>query len=251
MRQGQPSGLYGLDILPAQRLLLQNALADWPRRSAPMLVVNCGSGDFLPFLWQAGFDIMATEEDKKLRELAAAKSVPGLDIRAAADTDLPFEDETFDWTIVHALSGNNERLEKSSREARRVSRRGFMFVFWNITSLPLLYWRLFHRTNWPMPSASWRRVWQVARKQSCGKVRTFAILPCPPGSRLPGKIKRWLNRQMSFLPLGAWCIVRVDFYPARPFTGLPLRVDSGFAKAEAGIEWAHERIAQKKQDNEQ
>ena len=248
MSHGHPALLYGLNVLPVQCLLLQQALADWPRRSAPMLMVNCRAGEFLPFLWQAGFDLVATETNGKLRERAARRPVPGLGIRAADDTDLPFENETFDWTIVQIMSGNREHLEKTSREALRVSRRGIMFLFWNNASLPLLYWRMLHHAQWPFPSAAWHRVWLTAKKLACGKTKSFAILSCPPGFCPTGKAFAWLNRQKSFLPFGAWAIVRIDFYPERPLTPMPLRVDSSFAEVEACTEWAHKCINNQNRD---
>lgn len=229
------------EILAAQHLLLRKALADWPRRAAPLLAVNCGSGEFLPFLWQAGFDLMATEADGRLRDAARKAQVPGIAIYASEDADLPFENESFDWVFVNLRSGEKERLEAASAEAFRVARRGIMLAFWNENSLPLLLWRFLHRQKWPEPAANWRKVWRAAKGEGGCKITGLAILPGPVGSWGLSSLFAWLNRQVSFLPLGAWAIVRVDFQGATPLTPMPLRIDSGMAELERNMEWAHKR----------
>lgn len=232
--------LKNSEIFSAQRALLQKALAGWPRRAAPLLAVNCGAGEFLPFLWQAGFDLMATEADRELREAARQRHVPDLAIYASEDADLPFENESFDWVIVHLRSGEKTRVEAASREAFRVARRGLMLAFWNENSLPLVLWRMIHRQKWPAPAANWHKVWFAAKSQG-GKISGLAILSGPVSTWRSPRLFTWLNRQVSFLPLGAWAIVRVDFQDARPVTPMPLRIESGMGKIERNMEWAHER----------
>lgn len=214
-----------------------------------MLVVNCGAGELLPFLWQAGFDLLATEADNELRKLARKMAVPDLAIQAADDMELPFENESFDWTIAHLRSGDKKRLEAVSNEACRVSRRGLMLTFWNENSPPIIWWKIWQKKKWPEAGASWHKVLQAVKKSGAGKARGCAILACPVSSWKKNGVFGWLNRQVSFLPIGAWAVVRVDFQGARPITPMPLRIDSSMAEVERNMEWAHKRDANAHQES--
>ena len=221
-----------------QMALLEGALASWPRRQAPLLEVNCGNGAFLEFLWHCGFDVRATEADASLRQCAQRRHVPDLEIRAAADDDLPFEDDEFDWVIVHLKTGEAGRIATCANEAARLARRGLMLTFWNSQSIPGICWRLAHASAWAENPASWWVVWRQMHRLNLGAVSTHSTLASPvcfwrrqwrPGS---GSARTML---------GAWCAVRLDIGPVAPLTPLPLRLSSSLGRAEPVMEYTSKR----------
>lgn len=213
----------GRQVFGAQQDLLRAVLAPWTRRGAGLLQINCGDGAFLPMLWDGGFDLAACEHDAALRARAAGRAPRGAEILAAADDHLPFDDGEFDWTAIYVDAASPDRLEASLREARRTARRGMAAMFWNAFSLAGLIWRL-SPGGAPVRPQSWRRIRRILRGECPGTITCRSILLGPPA------LWRGRSRTRTFpaprvpLPIGAWCILRCDFRPARPLTGLPLRL---------------------------
>lgn len=207
--------------MKCQLALLEKALAPWPRRQAPLLEVNCGNGAFLQFLWQCGFDVQGTEIDAALREKAQAARVPGLEIFAAADDDLPFDNDSFDWVILHLK--NPGSLAAGINEGVRLARRGFMLTFWNSSSLPALLWRLCNKKNWDASATPWRTAWSQMQSPGLGQLAalsTLALPACMWHAPWPGGVA------IGGFPLGAWCVIRLDMGASRPGTPQPLRLDA-------------------------
>lgn len=233
----------GVDFVLALRLdLLQRALAPWPRRAAPLLEVNCGDGCFLPLIWQIGFDIVGTEFDAALRAQAQAAPVPGIDIRAAKDDALPFDDDSFDWVILHLRSYSARAISASASEALRVARRGLMLTFWNSASLAALLWRIFHGDG-TWQGVSWWRVWHQLRGLAGGTQKSMATLFAPMRTWNGRSALAPLNKLAIWTPLGAWCVIRVDMDPLRPLTPLPLRLDEPLAPPLPIFEYAQKHLA--------
>lgn len=214
-----------------QLRLLEQALAPWPRRQAPLLAVNCGNGAMLPFFWHCGFDVQATEEDASLRLKALQLQLPGTEVYAARDDDLPFENDSFDWVVIHLKSGDQKGIESCHKEGARLARRGLMVTFWNSQSLAALCWRIAHGRTWAESAASWWVVWRHLRSLELGRVSTLSTLALPPFLW-----KLLSQKRAGTIPLGAWCAVRVDMAPAVPFTPLPLRLGVNFRAPETGLE---------------
>lgn len=238
-RPGYPRGVCPTArrfALTCQLALLQAALAPWPRRQAPLLEVNCGNGVFLPFLWQWGFDVQATEEDPVLRQRARASRAQGIDVRGASDADLPFASDSFDWVIIHLKGSAEETVRRCANEGARLARRGMLLAFWNSNSLPAWLWHLFHKTDWMPGSVSWRLVWRQAQALRAGRVTTLSTLAAPACAwrhRLPG-----VSARMN-APIGAWCLVRIDMGPAAPLTPLAMRLGVTMPnQAEPAMEYA-------------
>ncbi len=211
--------------------LLEHALAPWPRRQAPLLAVNCGNGAMLPFLWQCGFDVQATEEDAALRLKAQQRQLPGMEVYAARDTDLPFDNDSFDWVVIHLKSSDKKSIEKCHQEGARLARRGMMVTFWNSQALTAICWRIFHGRPWADNAISWWFVWRHMRSLGLGRVSTLTTLV------MPAAIWRLLPRkEYTATPLGAWCAVRLDMGPSVPSTPLPLRLGGRFASQNAVLE---------------
>lgn len=223
-----------------QLALLQRALAPWPRRQSPMLEVNCGNGAFLQFLWQSGFDVQGSEADPGLRLAAQKRQVPGLEVHAAHDIDMPFENDSFDWVIIHLKTACPKDIAICANEGARLARRGIMLTFWNNTSLPALSWRLLHTRPWAANAVSWWTVWRQMNKLGLGRLATLSTLPAPVclwrSGRLAGGI-------IQGAPLGAWCVIRLDMGPASPVTPLPLRLGVRLPRPEPLMEFAPKRTA--------
>lgn len=219
----------------SQLALMEKALAPWPRRQAPLLEVNCGNGAFLPFLWQCGFDPQGSEIDPSLRGKAQTAKVPGLRIFAAADEDLPFDNDSFDWVILHLRTA--ESLKTSIAEGCRLARRGFMLTFWNSSSLPAFCWRFCGKKPWADAAVPWAAAWRQMRSLAGGRLATLSAL------LLPGNFWHdpWPANGFGICghPLGAWCIIRLDMDNTRPVTPLPLRLDAPMpSQAEAVMEYS-------------
>lgn len=222
-----------------QIALLEKALASWPRRHAPLLEVNCGNGAFLEFLWGCGFDVRGVESDAELRLCAQKRAVPDLEIYSASDDDLPFDNDEFDWVIVHLKTGEREHVAACAVEAARLARRGIMITFWNTQSLPGLCWRLFHSGAWVESSVPWSSVWHQLNRLNLGVISTFSTLASPvclwrrawlPGSK---------DGMRTFF--GSWCAVRVDIKSLPTSTPLPLRLNIRLEPAEAAMEYGSEQ----------
>lgn len=231
-------------ILAMQKKLLQQALAPWPRRSAPLLEVNCGRGDFLPLLWQCGFDVVATEPDAALREAALACPCPVPEIRSAKDDDLPFEDDFFDWVIVH-LNGETANPCSTLEEALRVGRRGLMFTFWNRNSLPALLLRCFHKGSLPVAAFSWRQLWSYARGLRAGRLCGFTTLCAPVCTWREHSCLAGANRWLTSLPLGAWAVIRLDLTSPGSVTPLRMRLEKAMASPGPVMEYVNKNMANK------
>lgn len=210
----------------AQLKMLEQALAPWPRRHAPLLEVNCGNGAMLPFFWHCGFDVQATEEDATLRVKAQQQNVPGTEIYAASDDDLPFDNDSFDWVVIHLKSGDKNGIKSCHKEGARLARRGLMVTFWNTESLAALCWRIIHGRTWAENSAPWLLVWRHLRSLDMGRVSTVSTLILPPALWKLSPRKA----QVSKTPIGAWCAVRLDIGSTVPVTPLPLRLGTNFTQ---------------------
>lgn len=230
-------------IRAMQQELLQKALAPWPRRQAPLLEVNCGDGVFLPMLWRSGFDLVATETDALLRAKAMARKAPGLEIYAASADYLPFDDDNFDWAILHLRVSATDQVEAQIREILRVSKRGIMIAFWNRISLSAL------SGTSPAEMAGAKeqpvnpfKIWNVLRRMDAGRfhaLSTLCFLPSSWSAHCPiASVNGWL----SGWPAGAWCLMRLDMGHSYPVTPLSLLWKKAMRKPQPAMEYIQKLI---------
>lgn len=222
-----------------QKNALESALAAWPRRASTLLEVNCGNGAFLHFLWQCGFDVEACEKDYDLRQKAWRRNIPGLQIHAAQDSDLPFENDAFDWIIIHIKNGEESSLKACANEGARLARRGFLFTFWNSNSIAAFFWRIAHKKKWADYSAPWSNVWRTLHAMKIGRISTFSTLNLP----MCFWRHKWNPLGVTNWPIGAWCIIRIDIGPTPPLTALPLRIENPLTRSEPALEPFSNEIA--------
>lgn len=245
-REKHATGSNRQFVRAMQFSLLQKALAPWPRRSAPLLEINCGDGAFLRMLWRCGFDLVATEPDMRLRIQAQNRPVPDCDIRSARDDNLPFEEDSFDWAILHLRLRTKNSLDAAIREALRIARRGIMVTFWNQYSLAALLARMSSKKAASFPeTVSWRMVWSSLRSTRARSVTTLSTL-CGPQFTWSGRSSlAAINSWLSSFPVGAWCISRLDFGARYPATPLPLRFAKTLPQPQPALEYAHKNLASK------
>lgn len=243
--------INSLQVHRLQKQLMQKALAPWPRRDRPLLEINCGAGSFLYFYWQSGFEVVATEEDPELRIGVFDKKIPGIDLRGACDDDLPFDDDCFDWVILHIRHANNENMEKAFQEAVRVVKRGLMLTFWNKTSIAGLWTKLpVYKKVYPAESASLKDVLQMARSFSSYPVKIYSTLCLPDFTWQYGGWCQKVNGWFAEAPFGAWCIVRMVPNKTRLVTPMPLILNHEYQQAEGQLDYIQQREVKKHENSE-
>ncbi|MGE9985670.1 class I SAM-dependent methyltransferase [Desulfovibrio sp. SGI.169] len=237
----EPAGRFALSL---QMRLLQQSLAAWPRRGARLLEVNCGEGLFLPLLWECGFDVTGTEHAPDLRARAVINAAARAEVEAAADDCLPFEDNDFDWVVLHVAAADADALAASVGEALRVAARGLAVTFWNTASLPGICRRLSGRkTVWPAPGHSWWRVWRLIKAFRTGRLTSLSTLAGPMCTWNRQCVAAPCNTWLRGLPLGAWSVIRLDMAPLRPVTPLPLRLGRGrLRRPEPALEYTQKHL---------
>lgn len=238
-------------VLSAQFRLLERALAAWPRRDAALLDVNCGSGAFLPFLWTCGFEVDAVEANPAARAQAQTRC-PTANILAGSDDDLPLEDDTYDWVLLHLQEP--ARLTAALAEARRVARRGFAVTFWNLHSLAGLCARLSH-TTLPGPVTTWWKVHSALHRMdgppSARRTTSLNALAAPMNTWRKACPLARCNDWLTGFPVGAWAVFSCFLDTSGSVTPLALRLGARFGRGmnkrlstpEPALECGHEPLS--------
>ena len=223
MRSWQdPAGRFALHM---RKKLLQIGVADWQRRGRTLLEINCGAGIFLPTLWECGFDISATELCPALRQRATEKIASRAEIFAASDDHLPFENNAFDWVVLHLVMPTSDAVANALQEALRVAAAGLAVTFWNSVSLPYIAYRIGGRKkSWPTGTCNWWNVWYTLKKLSAGRMSGMSTLAAPRSTWSASCPLAFCNHGFHWLPFGSWAIIRLHLAPSRPLTPLGLRL---------------------------
>lgn len=229
-------------LLASRAAILQEALASWPRRGAPLLEVNCGEGEFLPLLWRCGFDVVATETEPELRKTAACRGLPGLELYAASDDSLPFDNDYFDWVIVHLYRKDSPDSDKNAiEEGLRVARRGLMVSFWNSASIAALF-ELRGRKPPFRSGYTWLHVYRRLYSLRAGSLASYAALYAP---RMAWRNKTALamTNYLAFLKIfGAWCLIRVDLNALNTATPIGLKIENKMRGNSPAFEYSHKNV---------
>ena len=206
--------------------LLGRLLADWPRRSRSLLVMNAGGGRMLESLWQAGFDVTGQENDQACLTMPRTNAGRRVDVFISAPDHMPYDDCSFDYAL--GIPGYWENPEATLVELRRVVCSGVALLFPNVYSLcgiGCLFGRrhpLFQHPDCALLSP--RTLWHLTRKVFGKRTTAWsAVLVGPALTWTPASRLAFLNRSPLPAPLGAIAGLRVDFGPLRTGTPLLLR----------------------------
>ncbi|MGH2830827.1 MAG: class I SAM-dependent methyltransferase [Actinomycetota bacterium] len=181
-----------------------------PVRYGDVLEIGCGTGFFIVNLWQAGLVERAYAQDispgmvEVCRRNAERAGLDGIEVKASDAESLPYDDDSFDLVVGHAVLHHLPDVPAALRECYRVLRPGGRLV---IAGEPT---RL-----------GFQLVFHVARRGTAGIVRAASMLApgirraehngdAPPEAALeahvdlhefhPHMVRRWL-RDAGFDPV--------------------------------------------------
>ncbi|MBO4300427.1 MAG: class I SAM-dependent methyltransferase [Desulfovibrio sp.] len=215
----------GICALRAQRILLRHIQPRRRRTGSSLLEINCGEGLFFRLLEQCGFDITATDQSPERRAVAATVS-RHVNVMAACDDHLPFEDDAFDHVLLHLIDNSRKAMDMAMEEAFRVAKASMQVTFWNALSLPCLIHRFRgHAPDWPDMPCSWWRVWRKLKSFHAGRLNCASAMACPEKLWHTRGATVLCNAVRHFAPLGAWSVILLDMAPPRTVTPLPLRLE--------------------------
>lgn len=221
----------GSFALMREKHLLQRILSPWPRRGHSLLEVECGTGIFLEFFWEGGFDVTGVDAQPNCVALAQNRLDGKAEIQTSTPEYLPFHDNEFDYVaLVHVL----EYVENPPlvlAEALRVAAKGVVISFsnpWSLAALgnacckKLSLKKNFGLWNSPHCFSAWY-YYKMLRSHSCSA--RFYLR-----STLAGPRWTWGGRFMAInlltlpLPFGALGGIRIDHCPQQAGTGMPLHL---------------------------
>jgi len=138
-----------------------------------VLDIGCGKGRFLKILKEQGAIVWGIDTSRKLLEIA--KKISGAKLSVASATNLPFNDETFDYLLcIEVLQHIPDTKEAIAEMARVVKKDGYIIIIdRNILALdtqrliPVMLLKKYHelRGNWMYPKEfPFREKWFVPRK---------------------------------------------------------------------------------------
>ncbi|MEG2171928.1 MAG: class I SAM-dependent methyltransferase [Desulfovibrionaceae bacterium] len=223
----------GSFTLMREKSLLQRALSPWPRRGHSLLDVQCGTGIFLDFFWEGGFDVSGIDSHQVFVSLAAERLNGKADVQVGVPDYLPFPDNEFDYvTLLHVL----ERAQSAPpilAEALRVAAKGVVIAFLNPWSVAAWGDRIACCLRRKTRAAPWAAHKHISPLEYYRMVRAC---PCKASislrSTLFGPQWTWsqrfsvVNTLTLPLPFGTLGIVRIDLAPLHVGTPLPLRLQN-------------------------
>lgn len=228
-------GQYAMERCKA---LLYGLLSGWPRRSRSILAFNAGSADFVEVLWDCGFDVTAQDSDPEFLDYARNRLGNRARFVLSSPDHLPFDDNSFDYTIAAAAVEFWENPEAALREIERLTCSGVILIFPNAWSLFGLECRVRKKNPLCASAASLlkspRSMLRLARKVFGKKRRAWvSVLPGPTVSWTPCRLWMPLNNARISLPVGAFAGLRIDFGPQ--FTGTPLPLRTHTVPSASGV----------------
>jgi len=214
----------GTFALAQEKRLLQHFMTPWTRRQQRLLEVGCGTGRFLQFFWESGFDVAGLDASPAMLELSRERMGCKADLHVGQAEHLPFEDKEFDvvalLTLLEFCNDPGQVLE----EALRVARKAILVTFLNKQSLYGMAKRLSPaRQSRGFPSKTrWFSWWEMRRLV----VHHADKRPMTAASVLLGPRRTWsaksswrrLNCRLWPPFLGAYSGVRCNLVGEAPLT---------------------------------
>ncbi len=225
--------------------LTERMLSHWPRRRHTVLHIHFEHWKTIELLWGSGFDVCVISPSE-----AFSQSVPqhvrhmlsGTLARPAALDHLPFENDSFDYVIMHLQPATRlyPPLHAMFAEMLRIATKGVLLQGWNPCSF-LGIQHTWHKKNMPPflqagPWFTWRDICHTLRAEARivydmqGHIRTKSTLIGPLGTWKPAKksisFSPIRNINAAILPgaIGGCMQVRFTFTEGIPLTGTALRV---------------------------
>jgi len=212
--------------LLAQETLVRRMISGWPRRGRKLLELFCGSGHFLEFFWQAGFDVTGQDREAKLLERARIRLKQTADFTLGHPEHLPYDDGMFDYVVC--LNGLEfcDRPPALLAEMSRLASVGILLGFpsawsWHGLGKALCPDRKspgFQRAFSPRQVRRWLR--EIDQESP---LRWAANLAGPACTWAKPGLLRQLNLISIPLPMGAFSLVRLNLAPGLAGTPLPLK----------------------------
>lgn len=223
----------GAYALVHEKSLLQRALSPWSRRGHSLLDIQCGTGIFLEFFWEGGFDVTGVDSQHQLVALAHERLNGKAEIQTSVPDYLPFPDNEFDYVaLIHVLE-HADKAPLILREALRVAAKGVVISFINPWSLAYCGNVLTQCLPWTKQRAPWTAHTRISPwgyyRMLNSVVRNVRI---SVRSALFGPQWAWTCRLPAFsahslpLPFGSLGVMRIDIKPLHAGTALPLRLES-------------------------
>lgn len=218
-------------MLMREKRLLQRILSCWPRRGHTLLEVECGTGLFLDFFWEGGFDVTGLDTQPTLVDLARSRLNGKAEIQLAPPDALPFPDNDFDYVaLIHVLE-NSDQAQAILDEALRVAAKGVVVAFINPWSLASMGHALSAWLPWKKSVSPWNCKQHLSAWNYCKMARrTLRPKAFSLRSTLLGPQWTWgkgfalLNTLTLPLPFGALAVLRIDHGPQHGGTGVALRL---------------------------
>ncbi len=116
---------FGKKVDLIEKNIVRHLLSHLPRGKA--LEIGSGTGHWTKFFKHLGFDIIGVDICDKMIEIAK-KKLPNIQFIKADATDLPFDDETFDYVFAITVFEFIENQDKAFQEAFRVLKTGGYFL---------------------------------------------------------------------------------------------------------------------------
>lgn len=214
-----------------EKRLLQRLLSCWPRRGHSLLEVECGTGLFLDFFWEGGFDVTGLDSQPAFVDLARSRMNGKAEVQIASPDALPFHDNEFDYVaLIHVLE-NSKQASNILAEAQRVAAKGVVIAFINPWSLGYMGHALSACLPWKKRVSPWNcqqhfSAWNYYKMaRSTVRPKAFSLRSTLLGPQWTwGKRFACLNALTLPLPFGSLAMVRIDHGPQHAGTGMPLRL---------------------------
>lgn len=234
--------LEGTFALEQSKKLIHKLIASgaeaWLERDSSLLDVACGSGAFLELFLDLGFDVTGLDASPDALEQARARLGYKADLKLGVAEHLPFENCSFDYVSILSALEYIQEPELAISEALRVASKGVLIGFLNPWSLDLLYRKIsadkqarsYLGYKQPLHSFSPLKMYKLVSAASpCSKLMLRSALLGPKSSW--GKGGLWDKLGCSFLPVGAFTVMRVDLPPTLSMRPLWLKAGGSFNSA--------------------
>lgn len=195
--------------------LLSYLISNWKRRKHSLLEIGCGTGYFLEYFWNAGFDVCGSDHSSSLLKKARSRLGNRVDFHICQAEHLPFNEKEFEYVVLLTILEFSHDPDLIVQEALRVCKKSLLIGFLNQWSLSYLNKEyIFKRDNNKNQKIKWW-TWTKIRTliaQNAGPcpMKTGSILIGPPWTWRYEPIFYKINKIIIPPYGGTFCAVRAD-----------------------------------------